>query len=330
MSRKPLVSIGLPVYNGEETIERAIDTLLGQTYRNLEIVISNNGSTDNTSAILRKYQGVNQRIKVFSTEVNRGSIWNFNKVFQESTGEYFMWASHDDYHENNFVVNCLNAMELDKECVLCAPMMQMTAADSEEVVWISCMDSFKDKKSLLARYRETLRHFPAVSIYGLYRRSALAKTGLFPRVVGGDLLLIQELSLYGNFIGVPEVLFTRRGRAKWNSIDQDYMTFFGLPKKPVWYSPFLMVFWYQIRQLLRIKVAPQQQLALMATLFKYQFEQFSLKLSIKLLKYLLLKPFRLPVAKFYYWRFMNGPNIKPVNEKIFLERIIKPKLGWFK
>jgi glycosyltransferase involved in cell wall biosynthesis len=329
MTSSPLVSIGLPVYNGEETIERAINSLLGQSYQNLEIVISDNGSTDGTSAILERYREKDPRIRIFKNNVNRGSIWNFKKVFEESSGKYFMWAAHDDHHENRFVSLCVEAMEMDDEAVLCAPKMQMTAADSEEVVWVSCMDSFKDKKSLLERYRETLRHFPAVSIYGLHRRSALAKTELFPKVIGGDLLLNQEMSLLGTFIGVREVLFTRHGRAKWNSIDQDYMTFFGRPKKPIWYSPFLMIFVRQVRNLLGAKVPPQQRLALLSTLMIYQFEQFYLKLSMKLLKYVLPERLKLPISKFIYWKFMNGPNVTAVNKEIFLERIIKPRIGWF-
>jgi glycosyltransferase involved in cell wall biosynthesis len=329
MPSNPLVSVGLPVYNGEETIDRAIKSLMEQTYSNLEIIVSDNGSTDDTREILKKYQQFDPRIKVFHSDVNRGSSWNFNKVFRESTGDYFMWASHDDQHDLKFVASCVQAMEQEKRAALCAPNMQMTAAGSNKVVWISSMDSFKDKNSLKERYRETLRNFPAVSIYGLYRRSLLEKTGLFPKVMGGDLLMIQELSFFGPFIGLPEILFTRRGRLKWNSIDQDYMTFFGRPKKPFWYSPFIVLFLSQILQLLHAKLSLNQRFSLIAILFRYQIEQFGLKLSIKVLKYLLHKRLRLPVAKLIYWKFMNGPNIKAVNSEIFTERIVKPRLGWF-
>ena len=329
MANMPLVSIGLPVYNGAETIERAVNSLLTQTYKNLEIIISDNGSTDETLKTLAKFQGIDSRIKVFKNETNRGSIWNFNKVFQESTGKYFMWASHDDHHEVGFIAACVTALEEHQEAVLCAPNMQMTSHDSEEVIWISDMHSFMDKRSLPARYRETLRHFPAVSMYGLCRLSSLKDTDLFPKVIGGDLLLIQELSLQGTFIGVPEVLFTRHGRAKWNSIDQDYMVFFGYPRKPIWYSPFIMVFLFQIRQLLRTKISTRKKFKLIAILFRYQLRQFILKVCLKLLKYLLPNYFKLSVAKYIYWKFMNGPNIRMVHSEIFLNRIIKPTIGWF-
>jgi glycosyltransferase involved in cell wall biosynthesis len=329
MVHLPLVSIGLPVYNGSETIEHAINTLLAQTYSNFEIVISDNASTDGTLKILTKFQTIDSRIKVFVNETNKGSIWNFNKVFKESTGKYFMWASHDDHHEADFVATCVKAMEAHKEAVLCAPNMQMTSQDSEEVIWISDMHSFTDKKSLGARYQETLKNFPAVSIYGMYRLSSLAQTHLFPKVIGGDLLLIQELSLLGEFIGVPDVLFTRRGRANWNSIHQDYMIFFGIPRKPIWYFPFIIVFLAQIRQLLRARISIEEKLQLLTILFRYQLSQLALKVCLKLLKYLLPNRFKLRVGKYMYWKFMNGPNIRMVHPEIFVNRIVKPRLGWF-
>jgi hypothetical protein len=205
----------------------------------------------------------------------------------------------------------------------------MTSAGSDEIVWISSMNSFSNKNSLKDRYHETLHNFPAVSIYGLYRRSLLEKTGLLPKVMGGDLLMIHELSFFGHFIGFPKILFTRRGRPKWNSVDQDYMTFFGRPKKPIWYSPFLIVFLHQILQVHRAKLSLYQRFTLMVVLFGYQFKQFGLKIVIKVLKYILPQRLKMPVAKLIYWKFMNGPNIKAVNSQIFIERIVKPKFGWF-
>ena len=222
MSLGPLVSIGLPVYNGEETIERAINSLLGQTYQNLEIVISNNGSTDNTLEIIKKFEVMDPRVKIFHNELNRGSIWNFNRVFLHSSGKYFMWASHDDHHEDTFISTCVEAMERDGFAALCAPGMQMTEADTDRVLWTSSMDSFKDKRTLTSRYRETLRNFPAVSIYGLYRRELLAKTDLFPQVIGGDMLFVQHLSLFGYSLVLQK--FSSRGMVVKNGIQSIKIT----------------------------------------------------------------------------------------------------------
>jgi hypothetical protein len=220
-------------------------------------------------------------------------------------------------------------MEKDSFAALCAPRMQMTEADSDRVLWTSSIDSFKGKRSLTSRYRETLWNFPAVSIYGLYRRELLAKTKLLPQVIGGDLLFIQNLSLFGHFIGTPEILFTRHGREKWNSVDQDYMTFFGRAKKPFWYSPFLAVLVFQVKQLFTVNLSALQRTKLLFILFNYQVRQFSLKLGMKFLKYALPNRVKLPIAKAIYWRYMNGPNIRTNNEDSFTERIIKARTGWF-
>ena len=329
MSLNPLVSIGLPVYNGEHSIERAINALLSQTYQNFEIVVSDNGSSDNTLELAKRFESKDSRIKVLHNDLNQGSIWNFNNVFQFSSGKYFMWASHDDHHEETFISRCVEAMEKDSFAALCAPRMQMTEADSDRVLWTSSIDSFKGKRSLTSRYRETLWNFPAVSIYGLYRRELLAKTKLLPQVIGGDLLFIQNLSLFGHFIGTPEILFTRHGREKWNSVDQDYMTFFGRAKKPFWYSPFFAVLGFQVRQLFSVNLSALQRTKLLAILFNFQVRQFCLKLGMKFCKYVLPNRVKLPIAKFIYWKFMNGPNIKTDVEDSFTERIIKPRIGWF-
>lgn len=329
MSSSPLVSIGLPIFNGGESIESVVNSLLNQSYPNFEIVISDNGSTDETPARLAALQKEDSRIKVFLNESNMGSIWNFNNVFLKSQGEYFMWASHDDHHEPDFILACVTALEKDKSAVLCSPNIKATIDGSDEIVWVAGLHSFRNRRKLLERYRETLKHFPAASLYGMYRSSSMARTKLFPNVIGGDLLLIQELSLLGPFIEEPEILFTYYGRPRWNSVDQDFMTFFGRPKKPWWYSPFLMVFLFQIRQLKRADVTLFERYGLTIVLFRYQLGQFTLKVLLKFLKYLLPGRFKLKVATYIYWRFMNGPNVRALNLEKFSNRIIKPRIGWF-
>lgn len=329
MSVNPLVSIGLPVYNGEEFIHRSIDALLNQSYKNFELIISDNASIDNTLKIIKRFEALDSRVKILQNKSNQGSIWNFNNVFLHSNGKYFMWASHDDHHEETFISECVEAMESNGFAALCAPRMQMTEAGSDLVLWTASMDSFKDKLTLSSRYRETLWNFPAVAIYGLYRRELVAKTDLLPQVIGGDLVFIQNLALYGNFIGTSGILFTRHGREKWNSVNQDYMTFIGRVKKPFWYLPFFAVFASQVFQLLKVNLSGSQRTRLLTILIDYQIRQFFLKLWLKFCKYILPNRVKLPMAKYIYWKFMHSPNIRTDVDDSFTERIIKPKVGWF-
>jgi hypothetical protein len=270
---------------------------------------------------------MNSRIRVFRSDFNRGSIWNFNKVFEESVGKYFMWAAHDDSHDPSFVAECVYAMEADSSAVLCATQTQMKLQGSEKVIWTSSMQSFFGKESLNERYRETIRNFPAVGMYGLYRRASLAKTSLFPKVIGGDLLMIQELSIFGKFIEVPKKLFTYYGRESWNTVNQDYMTFFGKEIKPWYYSPFFMVLVKQVHVLLNADVSSIERVRLFLTLFKYQTGQFFLKLAVKILRFFIPLRYKPQVLIRFYWKFLNGPNVFMVEEDLFVKRIIMPRVG---
>ena len=91
----PLVSIIIPVYNGEDYICKAIDSAFAQTYENIEIIVVNDGSTDNTDEIVRLY---GDKIRYF-TKKNGGVSTALNLGIKNMRGEYFSWLSHDDvYH----------------------------------------------------------------------------------------------------------------------------------------------------------------------------------------------------------------------------------------
>ena len=92
----PRVSIGLPVYNGENYMAAAIDSLLAQTFTDFELIISDNASTDATEQICRDYAHRDGRIRYYREEVNRGAAWNFTHTFELARGEYFKWHAHDD------------------------------------------------------------------------------------------------------------------------------------------------------------------------------------------------------------------------------------------
>ena len=99
----PKVSIGMPVYNGERFIRKALDSLLAQTFTDFELIISDNASTDATPEICKEYAKRDNRIRFIRQPKNMGAIWNFNFVLQEAQGEYFMWAASDDMWASNWI-----------------------------------------------------------------------------------------------------------------------------------------------------------------------------------------------------------------------------------
>lgn len=99
----PLITVGMPVYNCAALIDAAIGHILGQTYPNFELLISDNASTDQTPDICRAYAARDQRIRYIRQPVNLGAMTNFQFVLRNATSEYFMWAAADDLRSSDFI-----------------------------------------------------------------------------------------------------------------------------------------------------------------------------------------------------------------------------------
>src|ERR1700754_726282 len=96
MDEELLVSIALCTYNGEKYISQQLDSILRQTHRNLEIIIVDDCSADNTFNIVKRYSILDSRIKCFRNEVNIGFNKNFEKAIKLATGDYIAISDQDD------------------------------------------------------------------------------------------------------------------------------------------------------------------------------------------------------------------------------------------
>src|SRR5439155_18526924 len=114
----PLVSIGMPLYNEERYLEQALQSLLSQSYKNFEVIISDNASTDRTRDICLAYAARDPRVRYSRMNTNVGSILNFNRVFQLSSAPYFFWASGHDTRHETFIARCVEVLEQDASVVL--------------------------------------------------------------------------------------------------------------------------------------------------------------------------------------------------------------------
>lgn len=108
----PLVSIVIPVYNGSNYVREAIDSALAQTYKNIEIIIVNDGSTDNTEELIKSYK--DKRIRYFKKE-NGGVSTALNLGIKKMRGEYFSWLSHDDLYYPNKIEKQISILIEDCE-----------------------------------------------------------------------------------------------------------------------------------------------------------------------------------------------------------------------
>src|SRR5882724_1301878 len=108
MQSTPLVSIGIPTYNRPQGLNAALEVIVGQTYRNLEIIISDNCSPDpDVKAIAEEWTKKDNRVKYIRQPENIGMIGNFNFVMLQATGDYFSWIADDDYWDNNYIEECI-------------------------------------------------------------------------------------------------------------------------------------------------------------------------------------------------------------------------------
>src|SRR5215469_10077370 len=118
MSSTPLVSVGIFVYNGERFIEETLSSILGQTFTDFELIISDNASTDRTGQIAEAYAARDTRIRYYRSEKNMGAGWNVRRVYELATGKYFKQAAADDLLEPDFLRLCVEALENDPSCVV--------------------------------------------------------------------------------------------------------------------------------------------------------------------------------------------------------------------
>src|SRR4051812_10231830 len=105
--RDPVVSIGMPVYDGANYIRRAAQSILTQDYEDFELIISDNASTDETESICRELAESDGRIRYFRNDTNIGASRNYNKVFQLAKGRFFKWAAHDDECHPSMLRRCV-------------------------------------------------------------------------------------------------------------------------------------------------------------------------------------------------------------------------------
>lgn len=321
---QPLVSIGLPVFNGAELVGRSIASLLAQDYANLEIIISDNASTDGTQEICEGYARLDQRVRYIRHAQNRGASENFNYVVDQATGEYFMWAAHDDTRDHQFVSACVGKLQGNPQAVLCQTHTDVVLDSTNDLLCVNSLASFEGLHNVYRRYWETLTQFPMTGIYGLYRTEAIRKTARFTRSIASDVAFVRELSLQGEFTQVGRTLFTYRIRDRWNDVNQDYRVFTGRAGKPFWYIPFLVLYANDARRILRSAHPFPGKILLLLLLTS--------ALALEKVKRLLVWGARAgtptgkrnEMAQRMYWGMFHNRNVEVVSHPAYRERIINP------
>ena len=222
---KPKVSIGMPVYNGEPFIRDALDAILAQSFKDFELIICDNASTDATAQICQAYAASDRRIRYYRNRENIGAAGNFNKVFQLSSGEYFKWAAHDDLHAPDYLAKCVSVLDSDRSIVLCHSQVQIVDSQGK------FLKDYKivlrtDSDNPVTRFHDLLSHHLCYPIFGLVRTKNLRNTPLMGNYGHTDGVLLANLSLQGRFYEISEPLFFSRHhqRQSMNMFFPEYLS----------------------------------------------------------------------------------------------------------
>ncbi len=221
----PRVSVGIPVYNGESYLAEAIESVLGQTYSDLELVIADNASDDGTEDICRHYARCDDRVRYHRHARNMGASANFDWVYHMSRGEFFRWHNHDDVMLPTCIERSVAALDANPAAILCHTRIRRIAADGADLG----VHDFPFAGTASPRQADRFRAMVLVwhdcaAIFGLMRRAALAGTAMMAPFAGCDRALLAELALRGRFTMLDEVLFLNRDHPKrfTRSVWRDY------------------------------------------------------------------------------------------------------------
>jgi glycosyltransferase involved in cell wall biosynthesis len=205
----PLVSVGLPTFNRSTSLGRAIQSVLEQHYSNIELIISDNASTDGTQALCEDFLAKDKRIRYVRQSLNMGMTANFRAALAHATGDYFMWLSDDDSLEPSYISRCLEVLSAraDVSLVCGAAQYYENKIPSHQGARI-VLEQPAPIDRVVAYYQQVNDNG---TFYGLIRTQTLEDLTLL-NVLGGDWLLIASLAYRGKVITLDDVFVRRSSR----------------------------------------------------------------------------------------------------------------------
>lgn len=221
--KKSLVTIGIPVYNGELSMKKCIESVLSQTYENFELIISDNASTDSTPDICKEFLKKDDRITFVRQNENMGQNWNFNFPLEKANGEYFVWLVADAILLPEFIEKNIAVLESQDNAVGCISKIKIDH---------TYVDKFKTEKEILKkiglvyrpnnsysgegtlpitgnyveRIRKYLNNFPWEMMMAIYRTKPLRESSIHDFFLGWDASLVLNILKHGEIKVVNQFL----------------------------------------------------------------------------------------------------------------------------
>jgi len=257
----PKVSVGLPVYNGQNYLAESIESILAQTHSDLELIISDNASTDDTEEISRSFAAADDRVRYYRNDTNVGANPNYNRTFALARGSYFKWQAHDDICAPKYLELCLNALENDPSISLAHTKTVYIDRTGERMVpvrggfvdtdgYVERLIEDPASTELLAspdvhtRFNAVVNHMSVFyDVFGLATIDTFRRTMLLPNYYGADKVFLAEITLLGRLVRVDEEAFMRRCHAETSTRSAGLRSLAGWSDaaKSVDYFPALMI-----------------------------------------------------------------------------------------
>lgn len=224
MNEKPLVSILIPVWNREQDIIRAINSACSSSYRNIEIIVSDNASTDNTFDAIKNVAKDDARIQFYRNETNIGAVNNWVSCFEKSSGEFIKVLWSDDAITENTIEKLISPLLADDNVGFTYCKADRYIMEDDTVIDFKMLYSRKEElcigmDELLTGFGLKLPRIPVTPGAALLRRNIILKTILdfsklsdncFDRAIGPDLMLIYNaviLGYKGSYVENTKVIF---------------------------------------------------------------------------------------------------------------------------
>jgi glycosyltransferase involved in cell wall biosynthesis len=243
----PRVGLGVTLCNRAEFLAEALDSLLAQTYRDFQLVLVDDGSTDATEGLARGYAQRDSRVRYVRLPVRQGMVAAWRTAFEQATAggvRYFAWGSDHDRWHPRWLETLVGVLEAGPEIVMAYPLTERIGPDGAPLAKPARQFDTAGIADRSVRWRSFNRSDAVAAgdiVYGLMRADAVREAGVFRPVLCPDRLLVAELTLRGQIRQVPEVLWYRRQFAA-GSIERQRSTLFapGTTPPPAWMPPWYM------------------------------------------------------------------------------------------
>lgn len=265
----PRITIGVPVFNGERYLAAALESVLGQSFDDFELIISDNASIDGTEEIGRGFAARDSRVVYRRNRRNVGLSANFNLLVPLAKGPLFKWAPSDDALRPGYLERCVAVLDADPSVVLAYPKTDFVDSEGRPLDlvdpgWHLTSDDISER----LRYAILADQFMNC-VLGVIRTDALRRTRLMPRYPGGDFRLMTELLVLGKSVEVPERLYVRRihqGSTKGNAADLPWLRRYYSGIRPEMRAAFWRLSMDRAGIVVRAPIPVRRKVALLARL----------------------------------------------------------------